>query len=98
MQNQIQIVRWDNKKKFLMLASTPEEKKKWIADLTKIIDEFLSKEQNSPTNKVTSCRFEIIFSGVYPKDYELICCLLLYHIRYKRNSSLFIQFKIQVIQ
>jgi len=45
--NALQIIRFDNKKKYVICAQTPQEKKIWVTDLSKIIDEYLRKEHGT---------------------------------------------------
>eukprot|EP01114_Cavostelium_apophysatum_P015535 TRINITY_DN4249_c0_g1_i1.p1 TRINITY_DN4249_c0_g1~~TRINITY_DN4249_c0_g1_i1.p1 ORF type:complete len:916 (+),score=312.20 TRINITY_DN4249_c0_g1_i1:107-2854(+) len=51
LQNCLQIVKLDDKRKYLLGAQNPAEKKIWLADLTKIMDQYLQREHDKSRAK-----------------------------------------------
>jgi len=59
-QNALELVRLDSKKKYLLSASTPLEKTLWMKDLNKIIDMYLEKLRHSEKSKRNSVNFSLL--------------------------------------
>ncbi len=63
--NPFDIVRYDTKTKLTVCAPTREEKKSWIEELDKIIDQFLEAQQEQHKNSQSQ----------YPKYVQMISAL-----------------------